>query len=198
MNVLEEELNTRRDKGDDDPFVFVLNTLPLQGGVTFDVFLLFFEALCSNKEVCCEHSSTILYTFENDLLVTYQLLQNETYHTDNNTTCLYEIRCKTRPGYMVEVRTYQKREITIPPSESASKILVSTMIKETWTFRIGHIKYILTKSAVGPTKDDIPSMDPRFDIEMTSPDVWNTLDLFGRFDSNGHVETLDVMIEKKG
>jgi hypothetical protein len=195
MNRLQKDLTLYRKRVKPDQICFTLHTLPYKRGVSFDVFLQFFQALCSNSEMRCEHSSTIEYHFENDLIGTYEMSKGEVYHTDHSTMDIYDIKCPSRPDYVVYIQSHTRRKILVPHINSMK--LLSTTLKESWVFHLDAIKYVLVKSVTGPVKDDIPNIDPRFDIDMTSSNVWNLMDLFGRFDESGQEEKLSPIIVKK-
>jgi hypothetical protein len=196
MDKLEEALSLYRAQFQEDrSLVFGLHTLPDKKGVSFPVFQFFFDALCSGGAMMkCNHSTTMEYEFERDLIGTYRVLQDPIYHIRPLDISLYEVTCPLRDGYLVDIRSCPIESVHVPVTSPPNSILVSTRIIELWEFTIGSVRYVMRKSAAGTSKEDIPTTAPRFDIEMMTLDVYNLLDLFGRFDDYGHAEHLPVVI----
>jgi hypothetical protein len=196
MEKLEEALTLYRTQFQEDrSLVFGLHTLPEKKGVSFPVFGFFFDALCSGGAMMtCDHSTTIEYEFERDLIGTYRVLHDPVYHIRPLDISLYEVTCPFRDGYLVDIRSCPIVPVQVPVTGPPTSILVSTRIIETWEFTIGSVQYVMRKSAAGASKEDIPDIAPRFDIDMITLDVYNLLDLFGRFDDYGHAEHLPVVI----
>ena len=152
--------------------LYMLHNLPLFGGVDFNTFNCFYEAMCTVASISCH--SIIRYRFDNDDTIVYkQMFKPKKMKCAQRNPPTYIIRDKTSTCTYVSSHPVCDDEILSYTSEDINAGILEVELQQVWTCVLpsGRI-YTMIKSVRGATKEYASkSTDIMFTISIESTSV---------------------------
>lgn len=173
-----------------------IHTTPQEGGVSFQWFNMFLQALTTAPAVVIQYETSVRYGFHDGLYTDYRLRCDPVQHRKQTRIQIQTATCLERP--LVYLQIFESDPIHQVKSSSIQantfKQLVETTLVQQWTITLQEVVYVLTKSATGTNKEGASLAVPRFDIMSVSTTLEDLPDLFGRF-RQGCAEELSIRIQ---